>query len=825
MCGITMDLMRLQVIFKKNNYGKGGQGSDFVNADAHDGSGTNNANITPLQEGRNPRMQMFLWAQGVTGDLFEVTIPNAIKGKYGAVQSGFGPRLTLSPLTSQLALVDGGGSDGSSGCNSLTNGAEVSGKIAVIDRGGCTFVQKVTNAQDAGAIGVIMINNVGGNPIVMGGTGAGISIPQIMITRANGTTIKNRMGTESVTGKLYDSTNAGVFFFDSDFDNGIIVHEYTHGISVRLTGGPANSGCLANTEQMGEGWSDFLSLVMTHEPGDQGSDKRGIGTYVRNQSTTGGGIRPFPYSTNMAINPVTYDYIKLNNFTRPHGVGSAWCTMLWDLYWAFIDEYGYDSDLYYGTGGNNMVMHLVMDGLKLQPCGPGFVDGRDAILKADELRYGSANDKLIWNVFARRGLGFSADQASTNSKTDGTQAFDLPPNFGRYTVEKIGELTAESGDTITYTFKVKNTGSVSLDEIIVKDSLGIEGSYLADQSSCVLGLTPGNSTFEWKVVNLAAGDSVVCSYTGVIDPDKGGHLIWFDDVETDTMGWTAVSDLGGGLWLRSTNESTSGTTSWFINNAPNQTDRWIENSFDLSKDTSPYLTFKHLFDTEDGWDGAVVEALDNGTWVDLGNNMVQGGYNSVIENNPASRIQNRNAFTGKTDGFISTTIDLTEFAGDTIDIRFRFVSDGLQGGRGWFIDDIQLWDSYTSLTNTLTVSSTDLTGKSATTYTEIIWKKIVKDTTVDPTDTIIINPPYFPGVFVFPNPVKDNVTVLFRPELPVVKRDIDLSLFDALGRRLWEDITNEEGRVIIPMSHLASGMYILEIIDGDDVHFFKLIRE
>src|SRR5690606_31136027 len=68
----------------------------------------------------------------------------------------------------------------------------------------------------------------------------------------------------------------------------------------------------------------------------------------------------------------------------------------------------------------------VMDGLKLQPCSPGFVDGRDAILEADEIANGGANKCLIWNAFATRGLGVSADQGSTNNKQDGTNGYDVP---------------------------------------------------------------------------------------------------------------------------------------------------------------------------------------------------------------------------------------------------------------------------------------------------------------------------------------------------------------------------------------------------------------
>ena len=73
-------------------------------------------------------------------------------------------------------------------------------------------------------------------------------------------------------------------------------------------------------------------------------------------------------------------------------------------------------------------MQLVIDGLKLQVCNPGFVDGREGILAAANLLPNSnANRCLIWEVFAARGLGFSAEQGLSASRTDQVEAFDLPP--------------------------------------------------------------------------------------------------------------------------------------------------------------------------------------------------------------------------------------------------------------------------------------------------------------------------------------------------------------------------------------------------------------
>lgn len=234
---------------------------------------------------------------------------------------------------------------------------------------------------------------------------------------------------------LLDGDDAIVFMYmwnrgggnlkDGALDNGIISHEYGHGITNRLAGGPANPICLFSTEQMGEGWSDYYSLMMTIEPGDTGADSRGMGTYALTQQPDGQGIRPTPYSTDMTLNPSTYNTIK--SVSVPHGVGYVWATMLWDMTWELIDDYGFDPNLYTGTGGNNIAMQLVVDGLKIMACEPGFIDGRDSILEADMINNDGANQCAIWTAFARRGLGYGASQGETDNVQDGVESFLMPP--------------------------------------------------------------------------------------------------------------------------------------------------------------------------------------------------------------------------------------------------------------------------------------------------------------------------------------------------------------------------------------------------------------
>ncbi len=328
---------------------------------------------------------------------------------------------------------------------------------------------------------------------------------------------------------------------DSDLDNGVVVHEYGHGISNRLTGGSGNSFCLSNTEQMGEGWSDYFAMVFTMEPGDMGADKRGMGNYLVGDPINGDGIRPFPYSIDFNINPQTYDHVK--SVSVPHGVGSVWCSMLWEMTWGLIDKYGYDSDLYHGTGGNNIALRLVTEGLKLQPCSPGFVDGRDAILSADTLLNGGSNSCIIWEAFAKRGLGVSADQGSSSSVSDGTQAFDVPPGSPANCQDEsdffvtADPLAQKACDTFRFNLSFYTNTEiqhvVGLTTIGLQDTVDIMFSEISvtvpDQVSLVLidtiGL-PDSKTYSLSVIasNGAEMDTIPLQITTFGSPNAPSQL-------------------------------------------------------------------------------------------------------------------------------------------------------------------------------------------------------------------------------------------------------------------------------------------------------------
>lgn len=503
--------------FQDSNLARGGKENDFVYADAQDGSGTNNANFSTPSDGGSGRMQMFLWSGSPLKTLF-ANSPEDYSGFKPASESGFSTKNKLSQTGSITGDVvfykDITDPNFHRACIGPSNGSEFAGKIVYIDRGGCTFVIKVKNAQTAGAMAVIVGDSLVGSttPITMGGTDNSITIPAVFIAYNEAQVMKDYLN----QGATVNVTLSPSIRIDGDLDNGVIAHEYGHGISTRLTGGPSNSSCLNNGEQMGEGWSDYFGLMITTNWAtasvNDGVLPRAIGNYVIGLTPDYDGIRHYPYSTDFAINPLTYDTVKKTG-GEVHWIGEVWTAMIWDMTWDLIQADGINTEFFDASkpGGNSISMALVMTGMKLQKCSPGFVDGRDAILKADTLLYGGKYSPIIWKAFARRGLGALASQGTSNNTNDGVADYSLPTVlpvvFGTFTAEKVNNTALLKWTTVTET---------NADKFIIERS------------------NDGRIYSEAGTVKAAGNSSSVQSYQFTdIKPVKGNNLYRIRQLDKD----------------------------------------------------------------------------------------------------------------------------------------------------------------------------------------------------------------------------------------------------------------------------------------------------
>ena len=812
--------------YQDNNYGNGGMEGDHVNAMGQFGgddpaglNALNNANFSLAPDGSNGRMRMYYWNVGTR--LLEVTAPAVIAGLYSTGVAEFGPAVADQPVSGQVVEVNDGVAEPylTDACEEpFVNTADLAGKIALIDRGGCYFEQKALYAEQAGAIGVI-ICNYADEPMGMAGV-AGVddpAIPTISISSTTCALIRQYAGT-SLEVNLAVPSNPGPEYLPGDFDNGVITHEYGHGISSRLTGGPFQVGCLGGDEQMGEGWSDFFSLIMTAEPGDQGADRRGIGTYVERQPVTGKGIRTYPYSTDMSENPFTYKDIIGESV--PHGVGSVWGTMLWDLYWAFADQYGWDPDIYNGTGGNNMAIQLVMDGMKIQPCDPGFKDGRDAILAADQALYGGANQCLIWEVFARRGLGYYADQGSPYTVGDEKEDFEpLPTCIQELKITKSATDFVEPGDEIDYTIYVINHKPETVTNVVVSDELPAGVTFVNGSGSITPTVNGNLLTFE--LGDLAFGDAVTITYRGATDPGLYSIQYYLEDAEESIFGewidYPTGTVEGTNIWSVQDLFYHSQFQAFFVEDIETESQQVFQSIQPQAvQGDQPVLRFYHWYDTEPGFDGGFVEVSTDGgnSWSGVGDKIFRNPYTGPIAYTTFT-VPNLSSFSGNSLDWIASYVDLSEYAGEEILIRFKFGTDEQQGGLGWFLDDIELMDMLNYNSEACVTSDQ---GDNA------CAEAPARGTIVDSQLPSGVNDVELDGLTfaLFPNPAQDVLNVrLTAANLA----ELSLRILTVDGKEMlgWHGALSGTQTLPVDVSRLPEGMYMVQVVSGGAVAAQKIV--
>lgn len=438
-----------------SNYGRGGVGNDAILAEAQDYSGTNNANMFTPSDGTRPRMHMYLWTGGVS--LAKVNSPAAIAGVKPSGVAEFGAQ--AFDVTSEVARArDPANTDGpstSDACSPLTNPEAVAGKIALIDRGTCTFVVKVKNAQNAGAVAVLMVNNVEPGTIGMAGTDATITIPTVSISLADGNQIKLQLAQSAVSLRM---ARKAAVARDGSFDNTVVAHEWGHYLSNRLV---YNANGLIGTQAngMGEGWSDFVSLLLLVRDADSSLPANAGfgGTYPETPYPIGGpdfapdvlnnayyyGIRRYPYTRDMSKNPLTFkhisDVVALPASPPPssrglsaqnsevHNTGEVWASMLWECYSNLLNDTG---RLSFAQAQDRMKRYLVA-GFKMTPLDPTFVSARDALLAAMQAQDAQDHD-LCLAGFAKRGLGVGAVAPSNlaQNNTPVVESFSVAAGSG-----------------------------------------------------------------------------------------------------------------------------------------------------------------------------------------------------------------------------------------------------------------------------------------------------------------------------------------------------------------------------------------------------------
>jgi extracellular elastinolytic metalloproteinase len=276
-------------------------------------------------------------------------------------------------------------------------------------------------------------------------------------------------GTPSWTNMYLWQPLAGAFYapcVDGDYDMAVIGHEYGHMIENRMIGkGDRRQG--AHAGAMGESFGDLNGMEYLNEYNEvpvggenpysvgayvTGNAIRGIRNYGMNFPSAGQFPQPGKYSE---INPLNFSDVGYD-ITGPqvHADGEIWSATNFGIRDLFLDRYrqrGQRHQVECADGerpaedcpGNRRWMQLYYDAMVLMPVAPTFLDARDAILAADVMRFGGANQDLLWYGFARRGFGQNAVTAGPNDG-DPIPDFESPLHQeGTVTFNAVSQETGE----------------------------------------------------------------------------------------------------------------------------------------------------------------------------------------------------------------------------------------------------------------------------------------------------------------------------------------------------------------------------------------------
>ena len=333
----------------------------------------------------------------------------------------------------------------------------------------------------------------------------------------------------------------------------VMLHEFTHGLTGRVLGKGANVPYQGQSGGLQEGNSDFFALCVLSQQGEDLGGNYPMGAYIEwndamlPTSTPFNenyyyGLRRYPYSTNMLKDPFTYkdidpaqadphtgipknwvDWLQGIPADEVHNAGEIWTIVLWEMRVNLVAKHGF-------TNGNPMAMRLVIDGMRIAPIAPNYLQLRDAILMADHIDYNGTNYYDIWRAFAKRGMGGSATSPDGTTCIGVVEAFDMPG------LDYVGAIVDDSvtgnnnglidlNECFGLKAALRNDSTNSITNITATISSLTPGVFVVDGTSPYPNLMPGATAYNLLPFRVYTTPDFAC-----------GTPVWFRLVHTSSMG-------------------------------------------------------------------------------------------------------------------------------------------------------------------------------------------------------------------------------------------------------------------------------------------------
>lgn len=715
---------------QQSNYGRGGIEGDPMLVQTQDGSNAgarDGANMQVFGDGSSPVLQVSVWTRNRPPDLSASGI--------GMIPAGFaeyGPS-DYSVVAAAAEGLDSVGDPGD-GCQPITSA--VAGRIALVDRGTCTFESKTQRAQAAGAVGVLVVDRPGSTDPPRLGDDAkldGTTIPSAGVTAADGAAIRAAMQTGTVTLTL--NRVAGLLR-DAALDTTVVAHEWGHYLHLR--------GLRCATRQcqaVSEGMADFVALHLSAEEGDDLDGAFAIGSYAgRFMTSTPGyfGVRRAPYSTLPSRNAFTFRHVS-NGIALPtsaprvatlpdnaeiHNAGEIWASMLWDAYVAFARGGGRSFEV-----ARRTMSDILVAAIRLSPDDPTFLESRDAVLAAVDAVAPDAAP-LFAQAFAGRGAG----SCSVGPERASTDFAGVIEDFGVGGRVSLGEARLEmdapscdwdgfldAGETGRVVVRVANPGLGPLIDVQLDAASDLPNVAFPSGSQLSIARVEPRSFVDVSIpvaLSSGSGDSIGtvtitatattdCDASQVetlalrVDADALVASSAIDDVESDTTVWFVLGDPQRTTWQ--VGDEAGNVRFWRATGPSFVADRWLLSpTFTRVAGAPLTLAFDHRFALEaDPLSGELRDAVvievsnDRGaSWKDV----TQYGASpyptgAAIATDTDNPLGGRAAFGGTSAAYPAwqrATLDLGALPGATVRFRFRFVSDRSFASGPFDLDEIAI---------------------------------------------------------------------------------------------------------------------------------------
>jgi large repetitive protein len=729
------------------NFGRGGQGRDPLRAEAQDYSGRNNADATVPSDGASPRIQMYIFSGPSFAEL-KVPFDAAGTGKSVGL-AGFG-KDAFDTTGAVVVAADDQGTDSADACEPLVN--NVAGKIVLVHRGICSFVQKAQNIQSAGGLGCIVTNvPTSAQPTIppfMGGTTSAITIPILSLALADGQALEAAVPA-GISVRMRRELQTDL---DGALDTTIVTHEWGHVLSGRLI---ADGNGLSTNQAggLGEGWADFTGLLSMVRADDVASPVGAgfMGAYPNGAYATTGagsdfyfGIRRVPYSIDFTKDPLTFKHIA-NGTPLPtnvpisfgedgsfnsevHATGEVWASMLWECYAALLRDPRHTF-----SQAQELMKRYLVASLKLTPPDPTLLEARDAVLAAafavDEQDY-----RLFWAAFGRRGAGVGAEGPPKDSSTNqgvkesffvGNDVQIASATLSDDVISCDHDGILDDGEVGTLKLEVRNAGPGALTAAKAKLSSLSPGVKFLDGDSVSLPEMKPFGAASLKVLTQIRGakpiDPIAIDVV-ISDPtfpdgrvqrvavstryqaDEAPDTSAADHVDTNGTAWTASGTDTTGSTQKWSRTGTGIDGRWTVPNAFEPAEQRLTSPRFTIEDTTFELVFKHRWSFRISTrrkvdiDGGVVEvSVDKGkTWKDI-SEYGTVDYNSTLDQGRGDNVlKGRRAYGNKSAGYPDSwvtsriKVNVKEHP-ETVTLRFFHASGtGFSGQPGWEIDDIEL---------------------------------------------------------------------------------------------------------------------------------------